>query len=243
MRAGRYKEEAERCGLLSRCRAAVVITRVEISLDIMLDEESVMTWPAFCYPGLYSPPRVGGKRKREEEEERGASPDQWVPTVHRREDEKEGAARPDLPFSSLMRRMAARYQPSPSPLPSSLHLPILSSPLHLAPNPYSRLMASLASSHSSLSSPPSPPSSLSSLSPPLKRRREEGPIDLSSTSGGEEDLLDVVSVEKEQEEEQKQEQEEQEQEQEQGRARVARLLQELGGGHRLVRMAVGRRGH
>ena len=144
---------------------------------------------------FYTPP---SKRKREEEEESpSSSPDHRVPTMDTTKEVAE-ILRPDLPFSSLMRRMAAKYQ-APTISPPHLHLPLLSSPLHLSSHPYSHLMASLASARSS-------------PSPPLKRRREEGPIDLSSTGDSEE--LDVVSVEDDKEQEEMKERQEMQERQE-----------------------------
>jgi hypothetical protein len=140
----------------------------------------------------YSPPSLhqsyrAGKRGREEEAEGpGPGPDQRVPQLEVREGE--APLRPDLPFSSMMRRMAARYS-APAPPAPHLHLALLSAPLHLA-HPYSLLMAGLASAHSP---------------PAAKRvRREEGPIDLSST-GEPEDDLDVVGVEEDDREERERE--------------------------------------
>merc|ERR1711994_1239675 len=146
--------------------------------------------PSYSIPTLYSPP---GKRKRvdEDEEEKCLSLDHRVPTMVERREEVNNPL-PHLPFSSMMRRMAAKYQRPASPLPSHLNLPLLSSPLHISSHPYSRLIATLASSYSS-----TPPPSIPRTTPPpkkMKREEEERPIDLSPTAADSEDLLDVVSV-------------------------------------------------
>merc|ERR1719234_734878 len=103
--------------------------------------------PSYSIPTLYSPP---GKRKRveEDDDEKMVSFDHRVPTMVERREEVNSLLGTHLPFSSMMRRMAAKYQrPSSLQTPSNLNLPLLSSP------PYSRLIATLASSYSS---PPNP---------------------------------------------------------------------------------------
>merc|ERR1711953_1008148 len=78
-----------------------------------------------------------GKRKREDEEEEKEKRDIFdhrVPTMVERKEEVNNGL-PHLPFSSMMRRMAAKYQRPASPLPSHLNLPLLSAPLHSQDNP------------------------------------------------------------------------------------------------------------
>ena len=121
-----------------------------------------------------------------------------------------------LPFSSMMRRMAAKYQrPSNLQTPSNLNLPLLSSPLHLSSHPYSRLIATLASSYSSPPNPHQP-------QPQTKRMREDSPIDLSPTAAESEDLLDVVGVDDAEEKKVRQEEKEEEQEEEEQKERRER---------------------
>ena len=172
------------------------------------------TMPRYSIPTLYSPP---GKRKRvEEEEEEKCLDEHRVPTmVVEKREEVSSLLSNHLPFSSMMRRMAAKYQrPSVSSSPSHLNLPLLSSPLHLSSHPYSRLIATLASSYSS---PPHTPQ------PQPKRMREDTPIDLSPTADSE-DLLDVVSVDDTQEKTVRQEQEEQEEERRERAQKLQRLI-------------------
>ena len=154
------------------------------------------TMPSYSIPTLYSPP---GKRKRvdEDEEEKCFSLDHRVPTMVERREEVNNPL-PHLPFSSMMRRMAAKYQRPASPAPSHLNLPLLSSPFHLSSHPYSKLIATLASSYSTPSPTPQPQP---------KRRRDDSPIDLSPTADSE-DLLDVVSVDDVDEKESREKEEE-----------------------------------
>merc|ERR1711953_1061101 len=79
-----------------------------------------------------------------------------------------------------------------------LNLPLLSSPFHLSSHPYSKLIATLASSYST---------PLPTPQPQPKRRREDSPIDLSPTADSE-DLLDVVSVDDVDEKESREKEEE-----------------------------------
>ena len=173
----------------------------------------------------YSPP---GKRKRSEkdEDEKSLSFDHRVPTMVEKREEVKSLLGTHLPFSSMMRRMAAKYQrPSNLQTTSNLNLPLLSSPLHLSSHPYSRLIATLASSYTS---PPNPhqPQSQTSPQPQPKRMREDSPIDLSPTAAdSSEDLLDVVSVDDA--EEKKVRQQEQEEEEEKERKERAQKLQRL----------------
>merc|ERR1712080_193953 len=155
----------------------------------MLEMETMSN---YSIPTLYSPP--GYKRKRvEEEEEDKCLEEQRVPMIVERREEANSLVGTHLPFSSMMRRMAAKYQRPISPTPSHLNLPLLSSPLHLSSHPYSRLIATLASSYSSPQSTPQPQTNPTPPQP--KRMREESPIDLSPTAAdSSEDLLDVVSV-------------------------------------------------
>merc|ERR1712032_145035 len=163
--------------------------------------------PSHMY-NIYSPP---GKMKRSEddEEEKSVSSDHRVPTMVERREEVNSLLGTHPPFSSMMRRMAAKYQrPSSLQTPSNLNLPLLSSPLHLSSHPYSRLIATLASSYSS---PPNPHQPQPQTSPPPqpKRMREESPIDLSPTAAdSSEDLLDVVSVDDAEEKKVRQEEQE-----------------------------------
>ena len=161
-----------------------------------------------------------GKRKRKEDEEKETRDifDHRVPTMVERKEEVNNGL-PHLPFSSMMRRMAAKYQRPASPLPSHLNLPLLSSPLHLSSHPYSRLIATLASSYSS---PPNPKPQTTPTPPQPKRMREESPIDLSPTADSE-DLLDVVSVD-EHEEKKVREKEEEEQERRERAQKLQRLI-------------------
>merc|ERR1712032_1181785 len=153
----------------------------------MIEIETIAP-PSHMY-NIYSPP---GKRKRSEddEEEKSVSFDHQVPTMVDRREE----------VNSLL----------------GTHL-LLSSPLHLSSHPYSRLIATLASSYSS---PPKPHQPQTSPQPQPKRMREESPIDLSHTAADSEDLLDVVSVDDT--EERKVRQEEQEE-----RKEIAQKLQRL----------------
>ena len=180
------------------------------------------TMPSYSIPTLYSPP---GKRKRVEEEEEEKCFDHRVPTMVERREEVNSLLGTHLPFSSMMRRMAAKYQrPSNLQTPSNLNLPLLSSPLHLSSHPYSRLIATLASSYSS---PPNPhqPQPQTSPQPQPKRMREDSPIDLSPTAAdSSEDLLDVVSVDEETEEKKVRQEEEKEQEERRERAQKLQRL-------------------
>merc|ERR1712024_233623 len=125
--------------------------QIKTAFAKMLEME---TMPSYSIPTLYSPP---GKRKRvdEDEEEKCFSLDHRVPTMVERREEVNNPL-PHLPFSSMMRRMAAKYQRPASPAPSHLNLPLLSSPFHLSSHPYSKLIATLASSYSSPSPTPQP---------------------------------------------------------------------------------------
>ena len=184
----------------------------------MIEMETIASHlPAY---NIYSPP---GKRKRvEEEEEEKCLDEHRVPTmVVEKREEVSSLLSNHLPFSSMMRRMAAKYQrPSVSSTPSHLNLPLLSSPLHLSSHPYSRLIATLASSYSS---PPPTPQPQTTPQPQPKRMREDTPIDLSPTADSE-DLLDVVSVDDTQEKTVRQEQEEQEEERRERAQKLQRLI-------------------
>ena len=91
--------------------------------------------------------RMSRQTLQEEEEEKCF--DHRVPTMVERREEVNSLLGTHLPFSSMMRRMAAKYQrPSNLQTPSNLNLPLLSSPLHLSSHPYSKLIATLASSYS-----------------------------------------------------------------------------------------------
>ena len=149
----------------------------------MLDiEVNSLDWPSFCYNRVSSSPslsplsREQGKsvKRKWEEEVRSecSSPDQAVPELNNQK-----RLRPDLPFSTMMRSMAAKYQ-SKQDTTTSLHNPLMSifSPMT---NPYSRLMASMAE-----------------MSQP-KLRISSQPLDLSSEASEQE--IDVVSVKEEEE--------------------------------------------
>ena len=167
---------------------------------------------------IYSLP--GNKRKRvEEDEEEKCLDEHRVPTMVERKEEVSSLLGTHLPFSSMMRRMAAKYQRPVSPTASHLNLPLLSSPLHLSSHPYSRLIATLASSYSS---PPNPKPQTTPTPPQPKRMREESPIDLSPTADSE-DLLDVVSVD-DHEETKVREKEEEEQERRERAQKLQRLI-------------------
>ena len=188
----------------------------------MLEMETMIS--GYSIPTLYSPP-LPGKRKREEDEEEKETRDIFdhrVPTMVERKEEVNNGL-PHLPFSSMMRRMAAKYQRPASPLPSHLNLPLLSSPLHISSHPYSRLIATLASSYSS-----TPPPSIPRTTPPpkkMKREEEEKPIDLSPTAAESDDLLDVVSVDEDQKQENNKKMEEKEEEERMERAhKLQRLI-------------------
>jgi hypothetical protein len=131
----------------------------------MLDMElTSLHWPSFCY-NMEQGKSV--KRKWEEEDRsQSSSPDQAVPEI-----ENNKRFKTDLPFSSLMRSMAAKYQTKQD---TPIHNPLVSifSPMT---NPYSRLMASMAGM-----SKPKPVISFQ-------------PLDLSS--GASEQEVDVVSLE------------------------------------------------
>merc|ERR1719397_1727116 len=147
---------------------------------------------------------------RVEEEEEEKCFDHQVPKMVERREEVNSLLGTHLPFSSMMRRMAAKYQrPSNLQTASNLNLPLLSSPLHLSSHPYSRLIATLASSYSS---PPNPHQPQPQTSPPPqpKRMKEESPIDLSPTAADSEDLLDVVSVDDAEEKKVRQEEQQEE---------------------------------
>ena len=177
--------------------------------------------PSLSVYNIHGP--LPGKRKREEDEEEKEKRDIFdhrVPTMVERKEEVNNGL-PHLPFSSMMRRMAAKYQRPASPLPSHLNLPLLSSPLHISSHPYSRLIATLASSYSS-----TPPPIPRTTPPPkkMKREEEERPIDLSPTAAESEDLLDVVSVDEDQKQENNKKMEEKEEEE---RIERAHKLQRL----------------
>ena len=179
--------------------------------------------PSLSVYNIHGP--LPGKRKREEDEEEKEKQDIFdhrVPTMVERKEEVNNGL-PHLPFSSMMRRMAAKYQRPASPLPSHLNLPLLSSPLHISSHPYSRLIATLASSYSS-----TPPPSIPRTTPPpkkMKREEEERPIDLSPTAAESEDLLDVVSVDEDQKQENNKKMEEKEEEERMERAhKLQRLI-------------------
>ena len=178
--------------------------------------------PSLSVYNIHGP--LPGKRKREEDEEKEKQDifDHRVPTMVERKEEVNNGL-PHLPFSSMMRRMAAKYQRPASPLPSHLNLPLLSSPLHISSHPYSRLIATLASSYSS-----TPPPSIPRTTPPpkkMKREEEERLIDLSPTAAESEDLLDVVSVDEDQKQENNKKMEEKEEEERMERAhKLQRLI-------------------
>ena len=175
------------------------------------------TMPSYSIPTLYSPP---GKRKRvEEDEEEKCLDEHRVPTMVDKREEVSSLLGTHLPFSSMMRRMAAKYQRPVSPTASHLTLPLLSSPLHLSSHPYSRLIATLASSYSSS---PNPKPQTTPTPPQPKRMREESPIDLSPTADSE-DLLDVVSVDDD-EEKKVREKEEEEEERRERAQKLQRLI-------------------
>merc|ERR1711935_869861 len=103
----------------------------------MLDMEvTSLHWPS------YSHIREQGKsvKRKWEEEVRSecSSPDQAVPQININK-----RIKTDLPFSSLMRSMAAKYQAKQSTPTTPIHNPFMSifSPMT---NPYSQLMASMA---------------------------------------------------------------------------------------------------
>ena len=134
----------------------------------MLDMElTSLHWPSFCY-NMEQGKSV--KRKWEEEDRsQSSSPDQAVPEI-----ENNKRFKTDLPFSSLMRSMAAKYQTNQDTTTTSIHNPLMSifSPMT---NPYSRLMASMAG--------------MSKPKPVISNH----PLDLSS--GASEQEVDVVSLE------------------------------------------------
>ena len=174
---------------------------VEDTSNMIKIETIASPLPVF---NIYSPP---GKRKRVEEEEEEKCFDHRVPTMVERREEVNSLLGTHLPFSSMMRRMAAKYQrPSNLQTPSNLNLPLLSSPLHLSSHPYSRLIATLASSYSSPPKPHQPQTQAPQPQP--KRMREDSPIDLSPTAADSEDLLDVVGVDDAEEKKVRQEEEE-----------------------------------
>ena len=100
----------------------------------MLDMEvTSLHWPSYSYTRDQA---KSVKRKWEEEvRSECSSPDQAVPQININK-----RIKTDLPFSSLMRGMAAKYQSTPT-IP--IHSPLMSifSPMT---NPYSQLMASMA---------------------------------------------------------------------------------------------------
>ena len=102
----------------------------------MLDMEvTTLHWPSFCYTRDQA---KYGKRKWEEEVRSDcSSPDQAVPEININK-----RIKTDLPFSTLMRSMAAKYQ-TKQDTTTPIHNPLMSifSPLN---NPYSLLMASMA---------------------------------------------------------------------------------------------------
>merc|ERR1711892_318146 len=136
----------------------------------MLDMEvTSLHWPSYSYN------REQGKsvKRKWEEEVRSecSSPDQAVPQININK-----RIKTDLPFSSLMRSMAAKYQTRQSTPTIPIHNPLMSifSPMT---NPYSQLMASMAKiSNTKISNQP---------------------LDLSS--GVPEQEVDVVSLEEEEE--------------------------------------------
>ena len=103
---------------------------------IMLDMEvTSLHWPSFCYTRDQA---KYGKRKWEEEvRSECSSPDQAVPEININK-----RIKTDLPFSTLMRSMAAKYQ-TKQDITIPIHNPLMSifSPLN---NPYSMLMARMA---------------------------------------------------------------------------------------------------
>ena len=131
----------------------------------MLDMEvTSLHWPSFCYTrdqGKY------GKRKWEEEvRSECSSPDQAVPEININK-----RIKTDLPFSTLMRSMAAKYQTKQhTTIP--IHNPLMSifSPMN---NPYSSLMTNMAK---------------------ISNPKPNQPLDLSRAS---EQEVDVVSLEEE----------------------------------------------
>ena len=135
----------------------------------MLDMEvTTLHWPSFCYTRDQA---KYGKRKWEEEVRSDcSSPDQAVPEININK-----RIKTDLPFSTLMRSMAAKYQ-TKQDTTTPIHNPLMSifSPLN---NPYSSLMTSMAR----ISNP--------------KQNISSQPLDLSS--GASEQEVDVVSLEDE----------------------------------------------
>merc|ERR1712038_1838757 len=105
-------------------------TTIVYQFLIFEERDMIDIAPSLSVYNIHGP--LPGKRKREEDGE-----------------EEVNNELPHLPFSSMMRRMAAKYQRPASPLPSHLNLPLLSSPLHISSHPYSKLIATLASSYSS----------------------------------------------------------------------------------------------
>merc|ERR1712123_342044 len=108
-----------------------------ITYPSMLDMEvTSLHWPSYSYT------REQGKsvKRKWEEEVRSecSSPDQAVPQININK-----RIKTDLPFSSLMRSMAAKYQTKQSTPTIPIHNPLMSifSPMT---NPYSQLMASMA---------------------------------------------------------------------------------------------------
>ena len=99
-------------------------------------EVTSLHWPSYSYT------REQGKsvKRKWEEEVRSecSSPDQAVPQININK-----RIKTDLPFSSLMRSMAAKYQTNQSTPTIPIHNPLMSifSPMT---NPYSQLMASMA---------------------------------------------------------------------------------------------------
>merc|ERR1711892_1238079 len=131
----------------------------------MLDMEvTSLHWPSYSYN------REQGKsvkRKWEEEVRREfSSTDQAVPQININK-----RIKTDLPFSSLMRSMAAKYRTKQSTPTIPIHNPLMSifSPMT---NPYSQLMASMAKiSNKKISSQPL------DLSSGVSEQEEEEPLD------------------------------------------------------------------
>merc|ERR1712037_492390 len=133
-------------------------------------------------------------------EEGGGEQPAWNPPALLLHDEEDGRQVPEASQSDCLPPQPA------SPLMGSSH-------------PYSRLIATLASSYSS---PPNPKPQTTPTPPQPKRMREESPIDLSPTADSE-DLLDVVSVD-DHEETKVREKEEEEQERRERAQKLQRLI-------------------
>jgi hypothetical protein len=161
------------CASTRRVNTSTVTCNFYTMLDM---EVTSLHWPSFCYNSVSPLSREQGKsvKRKWEEEDRSesSSPDQAVPEIDNNKKFKT-----DLPFSSLMRSMAAKYQTKQDTTATSIHNPLMSifSPMT---NPYSRLMASMAEM--------SGPKSVFSIQP----------LDLSN--GASEQEVDVVSLEEDQ---------------------------------------------